>query len=58
MEASSSKRIKREIIVSKIEIEVSSKRRVYCDGSALGNGTRGSQAGIGIFWVNEGGRSK
>jgi len=28
----------------------STQRTVFCDGSALGNGTKGSVAGIGVFW--------
>lgn len=28
-------------------------RKVYCDGSCIGNGQKGSVAGIGIFWGHE-----
>lgn len=29
------------------------QRKVYCDGSALGNGKHGAVAGIGVWWSHE-----
>lgn len=41
---------------SSSEIASNSKiRKVYCDGSALGNGNKGSVAGIGVWWSDKAG---
>ncbi len=32
---------------------VVASRKVYCDGSSLGNGKLGAAAGMGVWWSNE-----